>query len=148
MTNGQNGSKEERSPDARRLARNLDSFAAGLPGGAGAVLRWLNRGSSRWIRIPIGVLLIVGGIFGFLPILGFWMLPLGGLLLALDIAVLRKPMLWLVANGKWQWRKMRRLKRNGLARAGDTTAGQGNGGGGSPVERRDIKRPDARRQDA
>ena len=31
-----------------------------------------------WIyRISIAVLLCIGGVLGFLPILGFWMLPLG-----------------------------------------------------------------------
>lgn len=38
----------------------------------------------RWVRIPLGILLIVGGIFGALPILGFWMLPLGLILLSAD----------------------------------------------------------------
>jgi hypothetical protein len=28
----------------------------------------------RWM---IGVLFIIGGLFGFLPILGFWMIPVG-----------------------------------------------------------------------
>ncbi len=35
----------------------------------------------RWIA---GILLVVGGLFGFLPILGFWMIPCGLLLLAPD----------------------------------------------------------------
>ena len=29
------------------------------------------------MRIPLGILLILAGIVGFLPILGFWMVPLG-----------------------------------------------------------------------
>ncbi|MXZ45211.1 MAG: hypothetical protein F4Z01_09640 [Gammaproteobacteria bacterium] len=33
-------------------------------------------------RFGLGVLLIVGGVFGLLPVLGFWMLPLGVLLIA------------------------------------------------------------------
>ncbi len=113
MKNENESHGKDASPDAKRLARNLDNLAAGLPLGAGGLLRWLNRGSSRWIRILVGALLIVGGIFGFLPILGIWMLPLGGLLLAMDIAVLRKPMLWLLTNAKLQLRKLRRWKRNG-----------------------------------
>lgn len=36
-------------------------------------------------RLPVGLLLIVGGIFGFLPVLGFWMLPLGIAVAALDL---------------------------------------------------------------
>ncbi|HEV8036976.1 hypothetical protein [Yoonia sp.] len=38
------------------------------------------------VRAPIGLILIVGGIFGFLPILGFWMIPLGIAVIAMDIA--------------------------------------------------------------
>jgi hypothetical protein len=34
-------------------------------------------GYPRWARLVVGVLLIVGGLLGFLPILGFWMVPLG-----------------------------------------------------------------------
>jgi hypothetical protein len=33
---------------------------------------------------------MVGGVFGFLPILGFWMLPLGVALIALDLPFTRK----------------------------------------------------------
>ena len=37
------------------------------------------------IRIGLGIVLIIGGILGFLPILGFWMIPLGIAVLAVDI---------------------------------------------------------------
>ena len=40
----------------------------------------------RGVRTPVGLLLIVGGVFGILPILGFWMIPLGIALIAMDIA--------------------------------------------------------------
>lgn len=39
---------------------------------------------SRWLRTLIGVGLILGGLLGFLPVLGFWMLPLGFLVLSHD----------------------------------------------------------------
>jgi len=39
-------------------------------------------------RLILGLLLIVGGIFGFLPVLGFWMIPLGVAVAALDIVPL------------------------------------------------------------
>lgn len=41
-------------------------------------------------RLPTGVLLMVGGVFGFLPILGFWMIPLGIGLAALDVKDMRQ----------------------------------------------------------
>ena len=36
-------------------------------------------------RLVVGLLLMVGGVFGFLPVLGFWMIPLGLGVAALDI---------------------------------------------------------------
>ncbi len=45
---------------------------------------------SRRLRIAIGVLLTIGGILGFLPILGFWMIPLGLLVLSYEIALVRR----------------------------------------------------------
>lgn len=45
------------------------------------------------IRGLMGVLLILGGVLGFLPVLGFWMIPLGLALLATDIPPLRH---WLI----------------------------------------------------
>ncbi|MGK7652167.1 MULTISPECIES: hypothetical protein [unclassified Roseovarius] len=36
----------------------------------------------------LGVLLILGGLFGFLPVLGFWMIPLGVAVASLDIVPL------------------------------------------------------------
>lgn len=39
---------------------------------------------SKTGRRAVGVLLIVGGVLGFLPVLGFWMLPLGVVVLSVD----------------------------------------------------------------
>lgn len=58
----------------RRLPDRLQKAAA-----------WLRRPSSRWIRIPAAVLLIVGGCLSALPVFGLWMLPLGVILLAEDV---------------------------------------------------------------
>lgn len=53
----------------------------------------------RWtIQIPgsplarqaLGGGLVIGGILGFLPVLGFWMIPLGLLVLSIDLPFLRK----------------------------------------------------------
>jgi hypothetical protein len=48
-------------------------------------LRWARDHAPPGIRSLAGILLMIGGIFGFLPILGFWMLPLGAAFIALDI---------------------------------------------------------------
>ena len=44
----------------------------------------------RALRIAIGVALVIGGLLGFLPILGFWMLPLGLIVLAHDLPPVRR----------------------------------------------------------
>jgi hypothetical protein len=49
-------------------------------------------------RIPVGIALTAGGVVGFLPILGFWMVPLGLAVLAHDVPVMRPPMARLLAN--------------------------------------------------
>ena len=68
-----------------RIERIIDR----LPRRCRSIIRWLRRPPSVWIRVPTGVLLICGGFFGFLPILGFWMLPVGVGLLADDVPLFR-----------------------------------------------------------
>ncbi len=48
------------------------------------VLSWGERRVPFGVRSVIGVLFLIGGLLGFLPVLGFWMLPLGVALIALD----------------------------------------------------------------
>ena len=40
---------------------------------------------SRLLRIAAGCTLILGGVLGFLPVLGFWMIPLGIFVLSIDM---------------------------------------------------------------
>jgi hypothetical protein len=71
--------------DDWRLERLIDR----LPPRLAAGLRFLRRPSGRWLRIPVGLLLILGGVLSFLLILGIWMLPFGLALLAEDLPILR-----------------------------------------------------------
>lgn len=41
-------------------------------------------------RIALGAGLVVGGTLGFLPVVGFWMIPLGLLVLSQDIPAVRR----------------------------------------------------------
>ena len=50
-------------------------------------LKWGRDHVPPGLRSVIGVLFMIGGVFGFLPILGFWMLPLGAAFVALDFPV-------------------------------------------------------------
>ena len=45
---------------------------------------------SKFGRIVVGLLLVIGGLLGFLPILGFWMIPLGLIVLSVDFAYIRR----------------------------------------------------------
>jgi hypothetical protein len=42
------------------------------------------------LRIGLGLGLVIGGVLGFLPVLGFWMVPLGLLVLSQDIPAVRR----------------------------------------------------------
>jgi hypothetical protein len=74
----------------RRHERQLERMIGRLPTRMQSAVRWLRRPSSRWVRLPAGVLLVCSGMLGFLPLLGFWMLPLGLVLLAEDLPPLRR----------------------------------------------------------
>jgi hypothetical protein len=48
-------------------------------------LAWTNRNVPKKLRLLLGLVLIVFGLFGFLPVLGFWMLPLGVVIIWEDL---------------------------------------------------------------
>lgn len=62
---------------------------------------------SRLARIAVGIVLIIGGILGFLPILGFWMVPLGIIILSQDLPAVRrfKRKFWVRMNRWWARRR-------------------------------------------
>jgi hypothetical protein len=68
----------------------IDPLLDRLPQRVGSATRWLRRPSSRWLRIPAGLLLIGGSLLSILPLFGLWMLPLGLLLLSEDVPSLRR----------------------------------------------------------
>jgi hypothetical protein len=69
--------------------RRLEQLIDRLPRFLRSSVRWLRQPSLIWLRIPAGIVLIVGGLLSFLPILGLWMLPLGAMLLSDDLSSLR-----------------------------------------------------------
>lgn len=73
---------------------------------------WLRRPSSRWVRIPIGLLLIASGFAGIiLPILGFWLVIPGLLLLAIDVPFLRLPVRVGIVRTRHAIRRFRHWRR-------------------------------------
>jgi len=49
--------------DQQRLNHELDRLGQKLPSWAARSLKWLRKPSSRWVRLPAGFLLVLGGIF-------------------------------------------------------------------------------------
>jgi hypothetical protein len=64
--------------------RRLEKLISRLPRGFAGFIHWVREPKLIWLRLPIGIALICGGLVGFLPVLGFWMVPLGLILLAQD----------------------------------------------------------------
>lgn len=65
---------------------------------------------NRFVRIGLGVaLVLLGGLFGWLPVLGYWMVPLGLLVLASDSAPIRRfnRRMSVAVVGWWKGRKAR-----------------------------------------
>lgn len=87
-------------PDFHAL---MHRFEERLPDWIARTSRYLRQPSAMLWRIPAAAVLIVGGILGFLPILGFWMVPLGLLLLAVDIPLLRPPLVRLLHWIEQKW---------------------------------------------
>jgi hypothetical protein len=94
--------------DKARLLRQFDRLRSGLPW-LGGSLHLLQSDRAALVRLPLSLILILGGLFSFLPFLGVWMLPLGLMLLALDIPALRGPVSALVIRARrWWTRRARR----------------------------------------
>lgn len=87
--NTRNDPGDRGDPDRER---RLELLIRQLPPRLQTAIRWLRRPSVRWLRIAAALLLILGGVFSILPILGLWMLPLGLVLLAEDVKPLRRGM--------------------------------------------------------
>lgn len=91
-----------------------DRIEKHLPDWSSRVLSWLRQPSNRGVRILVTTLLVIGGLFSFLPVLGLWMLPLGLIIISQDFPFLQRP---LVNAFQWIEAGLGRLKR---WRAGST----------------------------
>ena len=68
------------------------AFRRRIAGFVYTALRWGRERVPPGMRTVLGILFMIGGVFGFLPILGFWMFPLGVAFVALDIPFARRPL--------------------------------------------------------
>ncbi len=104
-----NASDEMRTRDNGKaiLRRAFKHLERELPARVAWSIRNLRHPRAHWMRIPAGVLLVLGGVFSILPFLGIWMLPLGLLLVAHDVPVLREPAARFTIWGTRKWVALR-----------------------------------------
>jgi hypothetical protein len=100
------------------LDRAFEELARETPGPVTRLLHWLRRPDRRWVRIPLGLVLVAASALWFLPILGIEFLPIGLLVLAQDVPFLRRPVgravLWLLHR----WIRFRRWVARRFGRGG------------------------------
>jgi hypothetical protein len=96
-----------RAPD---FDEEMDRLQDHMPDWAGRKFDRLRHPRAVWVRVPAGIALTGGGVLGFLPVLGFWMLPIGLALLAYDVPPMRPPLAKVLrfANRKIDERKERK----------------------------------------
>ena len=72
----------------QRLDRQFDAFGRLAPR-ANWILAAIRRRRLAAIRIPVALTLMAGSVLAILPVFGLWMLPLGLLLLSIDLPPLQ-----------------------------------------------------------
>ena len=93
--------------------RRVDRVLATAPDWMRRGVAWLKVPRRRAFRIVVGALLVLGGIFSILPLLGVWMLPLGLALLGEDLPWLKVLLERTARQGEraWVWLKARLPRR-------------------------------------
>ncbi|MFP4043514.1 MAG: hypothetical protein ACLFTP_02930 [Rhodosalinus sp.] len=99
-----------RDKQRRRLERQFGALERASPDRARPLLRWARHPQAWLVRAPLGVLLVAGGLLAFLPVLGLWMLPVGLLLLAVDMPLLRAPVSAATIRLRRRWQTWRRRR--------------------------------------
>ncbi len=91
----------------RRFDRQFEALYRLIP----ALRRPMGRMQARgwWmVRVPLAIFLIAGAFLAILPVFGLWMLPLGLLLLAVDVTMLQGPLAAAMVRVRHWWRLRRR----------------------------------------
>lgn len=94
-----------------RRERYIRHLIDTLPGHIRDAVHWLRGPTGRWVRLPGAFIFIVFGFFGFLPVLGFWMVPLGLLLLADDVPPLKRWAVRVIRKTRAKWRNHAKKRR-------------------------------------
>jgi hypothetical protein len=105
------GVSASRTPSKAAVDRRLKRVERHVPRHPAKAVRWARKDLAAWARIPLGIALVAGGLLGFLPILGYWMVPVGLILLAKDIPFLRTPAIRFIDWGERKWRQWKTSRR-------------------------------------
>ena len=100
--------------DQQLLNEAFDELERETPDRITHMIRWFRSPAAQRVRLPVGILCIIASFFWFLPVIGIELLPIGLLLIAVDVPILRRPVglfiLWLedrwMAVRRW-WRRKR-----------------------------------------
>lgn len=76
--------------DEALAEHRLNRLIGRLPRPMAAAIRWARHPKRFWLRVPLGILLTLGGFLAILPVFGLWMTPLGLFLLAQDFRPVRR----------------------------------------------------------
>lgn len=68
-------------------------------------------GGLRIVRLPVACFLIVGSFLAILPVFGLWMLPLGLMLLAVDVPLLQPLVSNILIRARRRYRLWRQRSR-------------------------------------
>jgi hypothetical protein len=103
-----------RESDQAKLDKAYDRLEEETPDRVARAIRWLRNPKGKWVRLPLGLVIILANLAGpVVPFLGIEFVPLGLLLVAQDVPPLRKPVanmtLWL--EDKWVAFRRRRGAR-------------------------------------
>jgi len=101
---------------SERHRRRLERQFAALTGRSPRLRRAVQAIQGRpgvVLRLPLGLALVAGGFLAILPVFGLWMVPLGLLLLAMDVPLLRPAVSAALIRLRRRWALWRRGGRSG-----------------------------------
>ena len=98
----------EATPTKAEVDSRLKTVERHLPRTPAKAVHWARKDLAKWARIAIGSTLVIAGVCSFVPIWGYWKIPVGLLLLAKDIPFLRGPMIRFVDWGERKWQHWKR----------------------------------------
>jgi hypothetical protein len=90
------------------LEKAFDKLERETPDFVTRAISWLHRPEARSVRLPVGIVCIVASFFWFLPVIGIELLPIGLLLIAQDVPVLRRPVGRMTLGVLNRWVRLRK----------------------------------------